>query len=1481
MGGVLKNALSTMAGMVGGDLSVRGLMASFGGLKEAIIGTNATLESSTLQFETLMGSAERAKTHVESLFEFAKKTPFETGPVIQASKLLQTFGGDALNTTKNLTMVGDATAATGGQINDLAFWVGRAYSMIQGGQPFGEAAMRLQELAVLTPKARQEMEALQKQQKGSAEVWKVMEKELSRFSGAMEKQAGTWAGVTSTLKDIFNLTLAKAFEPAFKAVRDSIKGLNDYLSGPEFTKGAEAFTKGFGNAIKGLANIFRELWPLVVTTGKVVFEVATMLVSAGKAIIDVWSAMPRWFQEIAKVAAEVALALWAINAATKATMQLQAAKWFMALGKEMLTALQYAKSDGWKGFGFVVGEWAKPLTSAWGSLAKMTASFLSLGPALGTVMGTSVGLVGALGAVGIAIASLTAVVMAGKAAWDYYKASQEWKASDKNRDLEKTNQILIANKLSLQDGKGAITEYGAAMTFLTERGQRLRKEQEAGQGAAKDAAKAQTQAGAAAAAAAEAMEQARQALAGMSDETKAGVANALALGTSQKDIAKQFGLTAATVKLFKDELKGGTGPAASFAKSLAQLSTELAAAKMAGVPMTIVLEEYGSKIEDIVNKAPIFGKALTQPIKDAYKALQEAEMKKVLEGIRDKTSELAAEWNKEEIKKRIDAMAASTDALANAFLVAADYQERFLSEGMSASQKRLASIEKERKAALAGVGVAPPGMEAQFKKTRDAINQFYDYQRDKANQTQDTIVDRMRDAGVSTRDDMKETAARLKTDFEQMRASGKFTAEQVQAAWKKFYDADQAARGQWGTGFFNTIGKFAGLFKDLAQTAGGSLGKVAGVVGNLIQTMQLGREAGLGMKEGMSAIADGQVAAGLAQVGTSALAAIGAINQAMQQGSKASRTMSMAATGASIGSAFGPWGTLIGAGIGALVGLVSKDPGWKQIQDRIQNKLGVAISDGTAKAIDASRKQFKNDMQAAEIFNLDKIIADAGGVKASTLNKFTSALHDAFSMVQLGKFTKAQAAEVIDKTWGMLAEAAQKNGGLISKQMREIIALNDEFGTKSAAIADFLRAQSNAVTEGLNKIVAGFAKPVAESKKKFDELTKSAEDLKAKLAEALASGDKEGAAKLTEALTKAQAELAKLGPQAATTQEAFSRMGRLMSLAFDTSIASGKGYLATIMELGPSIQSLTDVQKQFGFESSAAFADVSRIYAFVTANQELFAQIDGVNQMLVGLSNSNRLTQDGFADLGAIASESFQKMLDGGLTADEATRALQPTLQTLWKLQQEYGFQVDETTQAMLDQAVATGQVGMAAMSADEKIIAGLDKVADGIGALVTLFGGTLPDSMTKAAKAAGDMAAEITRQGQSIPDVVIRARYNVDDLPGGPEGGGGEVPVPGAQEGVYAARPTLRVFGEGGEPELGGPVDFMAKVLRQAQSRGDAKSSGGGSDNLNISISIQALDSSDLKAKVERDILPAIIDAVRQNRRGSKTDLSGALTSV
>ena len=168
-------ALATFAGLAAGAVTGFGAMAKEG------IEMNKFLELSKLQFTTLMGSADEASKHVEMLFKVAASTPFEANQIIGASKSLLTFGGAALDTEKNILMVGDAAAATGADIGEVSNWVGRAYSAIQAGRPFGEAAQRLQEMGILSADARNELERLQKSGASSATVWAYLTKTFGKF----------------------------------------------------------------------------------------------------------------------------------------------------------------------------------------------------------------------------------------------------------------------------------------------------------------------------------------------------------------------------------------------------------------------------------------------------------------------------------------------------------------------------------------------------------------------------------------------------------------------------------------------------------------------------------------------------------------------------------------------------------------------------------------------------------------------------------------------------------------------------------------------------------------------------------------------------------------------------------------------------------------------------------------------------------------------------------------------------------------------------------------------------------------------------------------------------------------------------------------------------------------------------------------------------------------------------------------------------
>lgn len=188
-------------------------------------------ETLTTQFSVLMGDMGKAKERMSDLAEFAAKTPFKLEETVVASRQLHVFSNGALGAMGSLKMVGDAAAAVGGNMQEVSFWVGRAYSMIAGGKPFGEAAMRLQELGIITPEVRTKMEELQAAGATNAEVWAVLEGRLNTFKGGMETLSKTGDGLKSTLED--NWTAAvRTFGDAFQsAAKDGIKQLSDALEG--------------------------------------------------------------------------------------------------------------------------------------------------------------------------------------------------------------------------------------------------------------------------------------------------------------------------------------------------------------------------------------------------------------------------------------------------------------------------------------------------------------------------------------------------------------------------------------------------------------------------------------------------------------------------------------------------------------------------------------------------------------------------------------------------------------------------------------------------------------------------------------------------------------------------------------------------------------------------------------------------------------------------------------------------------------------------------------------------------------------------------------------------------------------------------------------------------------------------------------------------------------------------------------------------
>jgi len=183
------------------------------------------IESMETQFKILLGSAERATARIKELQDFSASTPFQLDGIVQASRMLHVFSNGVLGGTESLRLVGDAAAAVGQNIEEVGFWVGRAYSAIQAGQPFGEAAMRLMEMGLLSGSARQELDALTKSGASNEAIWAFLQRELEGFSGGMEELSKTGKGVLSTLKDNAQLALAEFGEAFTEAAKGGMTTL--------------------------------------------------------------------------------------------------------------------------------------------------------------------------------------------------------------------------------------------------------------------------------------------------------------------------------------------------------------------------------------------------------------------------------------------------------------------------------------------------------------------------------------------------------------------------------------------------------------------------------------------------------------------------------------------------------------------------------------------------------------------------------------------------------------------------------------------------------------------------------------------------------------------------------------------------------------------------------------------------------------------------------------------------------------------------------------------------------------------------------------------------------------------------------------------------------------------------------------------------------------------------------------------------------
>ncbi|MBK7337830.1 MAG: hypothetical protein IPJ00_17465 [Saprospirales bacterium] len=198
------------------------------GMGAAALKAAADYEQLEVSFQTLLKSAEKGSKFFEDLKKFSAATPFEMTEVAAAAKVMLGYGFSADETNRQLQILGDVAAATGGDIEGLSVIMGQGAALgkfmtvdlkqlAMRGIPILEALSK--QLGV---SAAEVMELASTSQISYPMVSKAIEdmaKEGGPYFNAMQNQSKTLGGLFSTLKD----TAVASFAEVGMSIKETFK----------------------------------------------------------------------------------------------------------------------------------------------------------------------------------------------------------------------------------------------------------------------------------------------------------------------------------------------------------------------------------------------------------------------------------------------------------------------------------------------------------------------------------------------------------------------------------------------------------------------------------------------------------------------------------------------------------------------------------------------------------------------------------------------------------------------------------------------------------------------------------------------------------------------------------------------------------------------------------------------------------------------------------------------------------------------------------------------------------------------------------------------------------------------------------------------------------------------------------------------------------------------------------------------------------
>lgn len=236
-GGIMKNVGATVAGFMIYDVGAK-LVSGFTSAAKAGIDYNATLETSRIKWETLLGTQEKANAMLKDIEKFAATTPFEKmGVEAMATQLFNAgFQGQAL--FDQLTKFGDMAGAFGVQQASLEEMVRQYAQVKQAGVAYTEDLNILQDRGIPIYKAlakelginTADVKKWASEGKISAEAYQSALDGIAKgVEGGMQKQSQSFSGMLSTLKDNMSSMAGVLAQPVFDFLKTQLENVMPFI----------------------------------------------------------------------------------------------------------------------------------------------------------------------------------------------------------------------------------------------------------------------------------------------------------------------------------------------------------------------------------------------------------------------------------------------------------------------------------------------------------------------------------------------------------------------------------------------------------------------------------------------------------------------------------------------------------------------------------------------------------------------------------------------------------------------------------------------------------------------------------------------------------------------------------------------------------------------------------------------------------------------------------------------------------------------------------------------------------------------------------------------------------------------------------------------------------------------------------------------------------------------------------------------------